>query len=145
MRIKISLIVTVALTATLTACSTSSNPPSAPAAKPTGAEAATLSPEAKESARVAAALPPEPDAETRGAFLAFLDTIDPDIVHGKGDKAISRGLDTCATYRRYPGEPGKQLDMTNKRWSSPSHPDGHGRVTAEKILNAAHMHLCPDY
>lgn len=78
-------------------------------------------------------------------FSRSLTQSNPDIVHGKEDKATSRGLDTCAAYVRYPGDTAKQIDTTNKRWSSPSHPDGHGRATAEKILQPAHMHLCPDY
>lgn len=148
MRIKTSLIATAALAVALTACGTADNPPATRSDKG-GAEATTtaptLSPDAKASIRAAAGLPPEPAPAARTAFLAALNAIDPDIVHGKEDKAISRGLDTCSTFKRYPGDTTKQVDMTNKRWSSPSRPDGHGLATAKKIHAAAHTHLCPDF
>ncbi|MEU7295149.1 hypothetical protein AB0A76_18320 [Streptomyces exfoliatus] len=38
-----------------------------------------------------------------------------------------------------------QIAQTNKRWISPTHPDGHGLAIAEKILDAAHKHLCRDF
>lgn len=149
MRIKTGLIATATLTLilALSACSTTPEPDrsvTGPKAAPTASEAA-LSPEARESARAAAGLPPEPSPLDRSAFLAFLDTIDPDIVHGKEDKAISRGLDTCSLYKRFPGETAKQIAQTNKRWISPTHPDGHGLATAEKTLDAARKHLCRDF
>jgi hypothetical protein len=112
--------------------------------KPTTAPA-TLSPDALASARAAAGLPPKPDAATAAAFIAALDAIDKDIVHGKEEKALSRGADTCSTYKRYPDDTEKQVDQTNKRWSSPTHPDGHGLTIAKKILAASHKHLCPDF
>ncbi|MFF0428000.1 DUF732 domain-containing protein [Streptomyces sp. NPDC004520] len=141
------LVAAATLALALTACGTTPKP-DRPAGKPeSGPSAAetTLSPEARESIRAANGIPPEPSPEDRGAFLAFLDTIDPDIVHGKEDKAVSRGKDTCSTYRRYPGDTAKQIDITNKRWTSPTHPEGHGLATAAKILEASHMHLCPDF
>ncbi|MFF5503142.1 hypothetical protein [Streptomyces roseolus] len=150
----ISLTATAILTLALTACGAADNPPATPSdkqgaeastAKPTAVSPTALSPDALASARAAAGLPPKPDAATAAAFIAALDAIDKDIVHGKEEKALSRGADTCSAYKRYPGEEAKQLDQTNKRWSSPTHPDGHGLATAKKILAASHKHLCPDF
>ncbi|MFE5797110.1 hypothetical protein ACFQ8C_31660 [Streptomyces sp. NPDC056503] len=150
MRIKTTgLLATATLALVLTACGTSDTPPVTPADK-AGAGAATaapttLSPAAKAAAREAAGLPPEPDAATAATFIAALDAIDKDIVHGKQEKAISRGLDTCSTYKRYPDDTDKQIDQTNRRWSSPAHPDGHGLATAKQIRAIAHKHLCPTF
>ncbi|MFF9147459.1 hypothetical protein ACF1BN_21640 [Streptomyces sp. NPDC014861] len=105
-----SLIATASLACALTARGTAENPPASPPARQpaspsdkAGAEAATasptmLGPAAKAAAREAAGLPPEPDAATAAAYIAALDAIDKDIVHGEEEKAISRGLDTCSTY-----------------------------------------------
>lgn len=94
-------------------------------------------------------LPPKPKPETRTAYLADLDAIDPDIVHGEGDKAVSRGRSQCSSFKTVID--GKKLDRaklieyTNYRFSSPDHPNGHGTVIAEQILDVVHKHLCPTY
>ncbi|MFD5634776.1 hypothetical protein ACFWJM_11635 [Streptomyces sp. NPDC127077] len=98
-----------------------------------------------DKAREAAGLPPEPNAAQRQAFLKGLNAIDTDIVHGKDDKAVSRGIDTCGILKRFPGDETKQIDQTNKRWSSPTHPEGHGLTKAAKILDVAHKNICPDF
>lgn len=93
--------------------------------------------------------PPEADAATTKAYRAALDAIDPDIAHGKTDKAVSHGRDTCRAYKtKYDGKApdrAKLIELTNLRFTSPNHPEGHGIGTAEKILDAVHKHLCPDY
>ncbi|MGW1938969.1 hypothetical protein [Streptomyces goshikiensis] len=121
----------------LTGCS-SDPKPKTPAAPTT----ASANPDA---ARSAAGLPPEPKGAQRAAFLTALNAIDKDIVHGKDDKAISRGIDTCGLYKRFPGDPAKQAEQTNQRWTSPTHPEGHGLATAAKILVVAHTTICPDF
>jgi hypothetical protein len=123
---------------TLTGCSSDPKPVPAPA------PAVTQSPN-PDAARSAAGLPPEPKGAQRAAFLAGLNAIDKDIVHGKDDKAISRGIDTCATIKSFPGDQAKQADQVNKRWTSPTHPDGHGLTTAAQILTVAHATICPTY
>jgi ABC-type enterochelin transport system substrate-binding protein len=128
----------------LTACSSTEE------AKPVDKPKASAAPSAPsqadlDKAREAAGLPPKPDAATAKAFVDALNAIDPDIVHGKDEKAVSRGSDTCGLIKRYPGDQAKQIEQTNKRWISANHPDGHGLATAEKILHATHEHLCPDF
>ncbi|MCT9010011.1 hypothetical protein [Streptomyces rhizosphaerihabitans] len=93
----------------------------------------------------AAGLPATPKAAQRQAFLKGLNAIDTDIVHGKDDKAVSRGMDTCGLLKRFPGDETKQIDQTNQRWSSPTHPEGHGLAKAAKILDVAHKNICPDF
>ncbi|MEU3836369.1 hypothetical protein [Streptomyces microflavus] len=127
----------------LTACGTEPEP-AAPAAGPE-ASASTLSKADRDAALAAAGLPPRPDDATAAAFVKALDDINTDIAHGKTDKAVSRGMDTCGLVKRYPDDKTKQIDQTNKRWSSPTHPDGHGLATAEKILTVSHTRLCPDF
>ncbi|MEU3945445.1 hypothetical protein [Streptomyces sp. NPDC029526] len=108
-----------------------------------------ISPEARESIRERAGLPPEPDLTTRQAYLADLDAIDTDIVHGKGDKAVSRGLNQCSSFKMT--KDGKKLsraklvEHANYRFTSPNHPNGHGTEIAEQILDVVHKHLCPDF
>ncbi|MFE7947398.1 hypothetical protein [Streptomyces sp. NPDC057426] len=125
----------------ITACS-SETAPDEPSDKPTAKPTVTVDADA---ARKAAGLPTEPTGTARQAFLDGLNAIDADIVHGKDDKAVSRGIDTCGIFKRFPGDKAKQVDQTNKRWTSPTHPDGHGLAKAEKILGVAHKNICPDF
>ncbi|MGW8365089.1 hypothetical protein ACWGK1_31615 [Streptomyces wedmorensis] len=149
MRIKTtSLIATTTLAIALTACGTADNPPATPSDKG-GAEAATaipttLSPDAKASARAAAGIPADPDTATAAAYIADLDAIDKDIVHGKEEKAISRGLNQCRSIKDGKDR-AKLIELTNSRFSSPNHPDGHGLTKAEKIIDVVHKRLCPGF
>ena len=108
-------------------------------------------PAARESApEPASDLPPKPDLTTRTAYIADLDAIDPDIVHGKEDKAISRGRSQCSSFKSttMDGEKlsrQKLVNYTNYRFTSPNHPNGHGTEIAEQILDVVHKHLCPSY
>jgi len=143
-RITTATIAAAVLFATLTACGSSTEEDTVDAAPSQSAPSAPSKADA-DKAREAAGLPPGPDAATTTAYINALDAINTDIAHGKTDKAVSRGIDTCGILKRYPGDEAKQIDQTNKRWSSPTHPDGHGLATAEKILHATHEHLCPDF
>ncbi|MET9606388.1 hypothetical protein ABZZ17_15120 [Streptomyces sp. NPDC006512] len=120
----------------------------APAEPKPGASAAAAKPSPAhdpDALRAAAGLPAAPKGPARQAFLDGLDAIDRDIVHGKGDKAVSRGIDTCGTVKNSPGDRTRQTDQVNKRWTSPTHPEGHGLAKAAKILDVAHAHLCPAF
>lgn len=142
MRTRTAATITAALLlTTLTACSSSDDDK---AAAPR-ASASTLSQADRDAALKAAGLPPRPDAATAATYVKALDAIDTDIAHGKTDKAVSRGMDTCGLIKRFPGDEAKQADQTNQRWSSPTHPDGHGLATAKKILTVTHKELCPDF
>src|SRR5690606_42088116 len=94
-------------------------------------------------------LPPKPNFVTRTTYLADLDAIDTDSVHGKGDNAVSRGLNQCSSFKTEVD--GKKLsrtkliEYTNYRFTSPNHPNGHGTEIAEQILDVVHKHLCPDF
>ncbi|WP_328962960.1 hypothetical protein [Streptomyces virginiae] len=140
-----SAAVTAAALLVLTGCSsiTSEPKPTDKVASPT-APAATTSAD-PDAARAAAGLPAEPKGPARQAFLDGLNAIDKDIVHGKDDKAISRGIDTCGLIKDHPKDPAKQIEQTNKRWTSPTHPDGHGQTMAAKILAVTHTAICPTY
>lgn len=108
-------------------------------------EAPTLPAADREAAREAAGLPPKPNAATTAAYIKALDAIDTDIVHGKTEKAVDRGLNTCSSVKSSPNDQAKLIDLTNQRFSSPTHPEGHGPETAEKILKVVRKHLCPDF
>ncbi|WP_392895676.1 hypothetical protein [Streptomyces sp. LN699] len=45
----------------------------------------------------------------------------------------------------HPKGPVQQTEQTNKRWTSPSHPDGHGLTKAARILAVTHTIICPTY
>ncbi|HKX69891.1 MAG TPA: hypothetical protein VJM75_01630 [Acidimicrobiales bacterium] len=113
------------------------------------AKATTSPPELTDEQRASiaadAGLPPTPNAADWAAYINALDAIDPDIVHGKEDKAVSRGINTCSSLKRYPGDRTKQVNFTKQRFTSPTHPEGRDTATAAKILDAAHKHICPDY
>ncbi|MFE7354383.1 DUF732 domain-containing protein [Streptomyces sp. NPDC057543] len=130
-------IIVAGLLVTLTACGSSDD--GKKTTKP------TISTEDRAAAREKAGLPPKPDAATTTAYIKALNAIDADIVHGKDEKAVDRGLNTCSSVKSSPKDQAKLVDLTNQRFTSPSHPEGHGAATAEKILKAARTHLCPDF
>lgn len=130
-----------ALLLTLTACGTNDSSSDAKQSS-TPPE---LTDEQRASIREAAGLPPTPNPADWAAYIKALDAVDPDIVHGKEEKAISRGIDTCSGMKRYPGDTAKQAQTAAQRFTSPDHPEGRDTATGEEILDAAHKHICPTY
>ncbi|GGN47536.1 hypothetical protein [Streptomyces fuscichromogenes] len=112
--------------------------------KPKASTSATLTDEQRASAAAAAGIPPQPKAATRTAYLAALTAINPDIVHGKPDTVVDRGLNQCSSYKTT-SDRDQLLKLTNLRFTSPDHPEGFGLTTAAKILDVVHKRLCPDY
>lgn len=100
---------------------------------------------AREKAREAAGLPPSPAPQPRKAFIDGLNAVDPDIVHGKDDKAISRGITQCQSIKSSPDDRDKLISLANRRFTSPNHPEGHGLAKAEQILDLVHKHICPTF
>lgn len=142
----------VIVAAALTACGSdkSTDRPSAktpPAASPSAATSPepTSSPSAAAEAPKGKGIPPKPDAATQAKYIAALTAIDPDVVNTKPDKAVDRGRNQCETIANFPTDKQKQTDLTNQRFTSPTHPDGFGPAKAAKILDAVHTHLCPTY
>lgn len=117
----------------------------APSSTTTSAPDAPSSAPAASTARSVAGIPPKPDAATQAAYIADLEAIDPDIVHGKADKAMNRGRDQCSTIAGWPGDEAKWLDLAGKRFISPDHPGGFGPEKSARILAAVRKHLCPTY
>ncbi|MER6316616.1 DUF732 domain-containing protein [Streptomyces sp. NPDC001581] len=97
-----------------------------------------------EAAHSAAGIPPSPAPEQRAIYLAALNKIDPEIVNGKDDKAISRGLSQCQSMKDEK-DPTKRVESTNRRFIGPSPPDGFGPTKAAFILAAVQTNLCPTY
>jgi hypothetical protein len=87
--------------------------------------------------------PPKPDAATAAAYVADLETIDPDIVHGKSDKAVSRGRDQCTCVAEGPDDQAKLVGLVQRRFISPDHPDGFGPEKSARILAVVRQYLCP--
>ncbi|WP_405930334.1 hypothetical protein [Streptomyces sp. NBC_00827] len=141
MRTRHAAIAAAALLA-LSACTTdsSTDAKASPSSSAPSVSAADLA-----KAREAAGLPPSPEPAPRAAYIDGLNAIDPDIVHGKDDKAVSRGINTCSSIKNFPGDGAKQIKLTGQRFSSPTHPEGRDTATAEKILDLAHKHICPDF
>jgi hypothetical protein len=96
------------------------------------------------SAAAVAGIPPEPDQKTRAVYIADLKKIDPAIVDDE-EQAVDRGRNQCSSIKDFPGDEAKLVDLTNKRFTAPSHPDGFGKAKATKILAAVRKHLCPTY
>ncbi|MGW9638824.1 hypothetical protein ACWHAU_06655 [Streptomyces albidoflavus] len=132
---------TLAALALLTACgggdeeSTAENKPS---------KAPSLGAEEREKIREDAGMP-SPTDEQKAAYIKALNAINADIVHGKDEKAIDRGINQCSSIKRYKDDEAKQVELTNSRFSSPSAPEGHGEAIAKQILKATHENLCPDF
>lgn len=145
-----SLIATTALAAVLTACGAADNPPATPSDKQ-GAEAATempatLSPDAKASARAAAGLPQDPTAEARQAYFDALNAIDPRIIKpGKEDQAVSRGINQCRSIKTTKDD-AKLATLALERFTVDTRlPDIANPNTGKAINKAVHTHLCPDF
>ncbi|GHB65018.1 hypothetical protein GCM10010347_38710 [Streptomyces cirratus] len=137
----------------LTACGSDKDTDQPVAKKPPAAAPSTAAvPSAAGSPSASAApapngkgIPPKPDAATQAKYIAALAAIDPDIVNTKPDKAVDRGRNQCESIAGFPNDKQKQTDLTNQRFTSPTHPDGFGPAKAAKILDAVHTHLCPSY
>ncbi|GLH94886.1 hypothetical protein [Phytohabitans aurantiacus] len=113
-------------------------------AQGTTAAAASESPAA--AAAVDAGIPPAPDAATTTAYITALKKIDPAIVGDKDPKTIvNRGRDQCGSIKEHPDDEQRLVDLTNKRFTAPGHPNGFGEVKAKKILAAVRTHICPTY
>ncbi|QKW24485.1 hypothetical protein HUT16_25395 [Kitasatospora sp. NA04385] len=127
--------------AAATACSGSSSGSSS--TSPAAASAPAGDPQQSTGAPAAAGgLPPEPDAATAARYIAALNAIDPDIVHGKEDTAVSRGRDECSSIGQ--GKADDELvKLALQRFTSPTHPQGFGPGAAVRILDAVRTHLCP--
>ncbi|MGW0792823.1 hypothetical protein ACWD04_32590 [Streptomyces sp. NPDC002911] len=138
-----AVLIAAGLAATLTACSgeTSSTEETKPAKS---SDASAITPEQRAAARQAAGLPAEPNPAQRQVYLESLNAIDTDIVHGKDDKAVSRGING-GTVKTSPDDCIKLIKTTNSRFTSPDHPDGHGTIKAERILNVVRENICPDF
>ncbi|MET7368742.1 hypothetical protein ABZS61_23400 [Streptomyces sp. NPDC005566] len=134
----------IALLATLTACGGSTDD-TAEKPSPEKRTASEITPEQRAAARKAAGLPDDPNPAQRQVYLEGLNAIDKDIVHGKDDKAVSRGINQCGTVKSSPDDYVKLVASTNSRFTSPDHPDGHGTITAERILKVVRENICPTF
>lgn len=86
--------------------------------------------------------PPKPDPATQATYIAALNAINPQLVDGKEDRAVSRGRDTCTAIGEKQDR-AKLVANTQTRFGSAVL-----TVTpadAEKILTAVHDNLCPTY
>ncbi|MFD9516063.1 DUF732 domain-containing protein [Streptomyces sp. NPDC059979] len=134
----------------LTACDSDSTEPSAAAVSPSsapssGAPAASPAPSVDvEAVRSAVGLPPSPAPAQRSTYLAELNAIDPEIVNGKDDKAVSRGLSLCQAMRDEKN-PAKRVATAEKRFLAPTHPNGFGPGKSALIVAAVQKNLCPTY
>lgn len=139
-----SLLALIAIVGAIGAATGSGSDDKASSKAPASSSAPELTDEQRASINAAAGLPPEPDAATAAAYIKALNAIDTDIVHSKDDKAISRGRSQCMSIKQgY--DRAKLVDLTNSRFTSPTHPEGHGTATAGKILDVVHERLCPDF
>lgn len=131
-----------ALAFTLTACSSEE-----PTVDDANSQPPSLSAEDKAKAREAAGLPPEPPAEARKAFLDALNAIDPRIIKpGKDDQAVSRGLNQCSSIKSSPDDKTKLAQQALERFTVTTRlPEIATPDTGQKIVDAVHKHLCPDF
>ncbi|MFE4397219.1 MULTISPECIES: hypothetical protein [Streptomycetaceae] len=132
--------------------STSSTKAEAPASSTAAAQPTSAEPPAPEapaagtaSAAPTASIPPKPDEATTAAYIAALKAIDPEIVGDKPDRAVSRGRDQCRSVADSPKDTAGLVDLANKRFTSPKHPDGFGAEKSAKILQVVRKHICPTY
>ena len=135
----------VALAAALSGCGSDDDSKAGAPKKTPAASATATTAKPKTDAEAAAGIPPKPGAATQAAYIRALTAIDPEIVDGDEDKAVSRGRDQCSTIHNFPKDAAKQADLANQRFTSPSHPEGFGQATATLIVKAVHANLCPTF
>ncbi|MER6449245.1 DUF732 domain-containing protein [Streptomyces venezuelae] len=144
----VTLLTTAAALLALTSCSSSADPAhkgtNGGENVPATSTAPTVNPSAAASAAAAAGIPPSPAPAQRAAYLAALNTIDPEIVNGKDDKAVSRGLSQCQSMKDEK-DPAKRIASAEKRFIGPTHPDGFGPTKSALIVAAVQVNLCPTY
>ncbi|MDT0460230.1 hypothetical protein RM550_31675 [Streptomyces sp. DSM 41527] len=133
------------LAAALTACGSDDSTNAAPKKKTPATAPGVPSAKGTAGAEASAGIPPKPDAAMRLAYIRALTGIDPDIVHGKEDKAVDRGRNQCQTIHNFPKDTSKQARMAEMRFTSPKHPQGFGKVKAAQIVVAVHTNLCPKF
>ena len=88
--------------------------------------------------------PPPPDRATAEAYVADLRRIDPAIV-GAADvrELVDRGRDHCTAIRESPGDRARLIDLTDRRFTAPDHPEGFGADKAAAILDVVQRRICP--
>ncbi|MGI5178676.1 hypothetical protein ACQEVZ_20300 [Dactylosporangium sp. CA-152071] len=98
------------------------------------------------AAAVANGIPPTPGPDAWKAYISALRDIDPDIVAGKEESLIvNRGRDQCGSVKQTPNDQPKLVELTNKRFTSPNHPEGFGAEKSTRILAAVRQYICPTY
>lgn len=136
-------VIVAVLSSILVGCSSIEDSGSTGKAKSSGS-ANELTPQERASIQAEVGIPPAPGPAIRSAYIADLTEINPDIVHGRPDLAVSRGRGQCASIKD--GESRERLlETTNDRFTSFDRPHGFGTAAAAKILNVVHQRLCPDY
>lgn len=85
---------------------------------------------------------PIPPHAMQRQFQAALDAIDPDIVHGKLDKAVSRARNVCQAWKSCPDRT-SYLAAVAKRFSSPRRPNGWDPETVSAIASAIEQFIRP--
>ncbi|MBM4795987.1 hypothetical protein HXP44_29040 [Streptomyces sioyaensis] len=134
------------LAAALSACSSDNSTNAAPKK---AAKTATPTPSAPSKANsdgeATTGTPPKPNVAAKLGYIRALTGIDPDIVHGREDKAVDRELNQCQTIHNFPKDKSKQTKMAELRFTSPRHPEGFGKVKAAQIVEAVHVNLCPKF
>lgn len=91
-------------------------------------------------------IPPTPNPEAWKAYIDALRAIDPDIV-GKKDEStiVDRGRSQCTSVKDPRNDQAKLIELTNRRFTSPSHPQGFGDEKSTQILAAVRKYICPTY
>lgn len=130
---------------TSSAPAVASSPSPAPTAASSSAPAVPSPAATPPTAAPPAGPPPTPGPAAWAAYIRALNAIDPDIVHGKEEKAVDRGRNQCESVREHPNDRARLIDLTNQRFTSPNHDRGFGLAKAEKILDAVRTYICPGW
>ncbi|MFE6909616.1 hypothetical protein [Streptomyces erythrochromogenes] len=112
-------------------------------AGPTPAATAPTAPASPNSTQ-AAGIPPAPTGDKRTIYLATLTGIDPEIVNGDDEQAISRGRDQC-TAMKDEKDPTRRIAQVEQRFTGPRHPGGFGPTKSALILATVQANICPTY
>jgi hypothetical protein len=85
---------------------------------------------------------PIPSLDAQQQFQAALDAIDPDIVHGKLDKAVGRARNVCQVWKTCRDRT-SYMAAVAARFSSPRRPSGWDEITVARIADAIAKFIQP--
>ncbi|WP_203974288.1 hypothetical protein [Planotetraspora silvatica] len=85
----------------------------------------------------------DPDSARHVKYYEALAAIDPEIGDDNPDWAWDRGRDQCTSIKGS-ADDAKLLELAEKRFATPDHPEGFGTAKNKLIMKAVRQYVCPE-